>query len=107
MKAGVGTRYRAARSSSSMAGRQGGKRTMKDGKNWSGQIGQQIARRQKIKKEAQEPDKDAGKVSGSRFIEEQCSQKASILILGRVQHIKNFKVTPSKPNLYGTYRLLL
>jgi hypothetical protein len=39
---------------------------MKDGKNWSGEIGRrQIARRQKIKKEAQEPDKDAGKVSGS------------------------------------------
>ena len=84
-----------------------GKRTMKDGKNWSGQIGRQIARRQKIKKEAQEPDKDAGKVSGSKFIEEQCGQKASILVLEKVQHVKNFRVTPSKPNLYGTYRVLL
>jgi hypothetical protein len=35
------------------------------------------------------------------------SQTATIVTLEKVQHIKNFRETPPKPNLYGTYRVLL
>jgi hypothetical protein len=35
------------------------------------------------------------------------SQTATLLTLEKVQHIKNSRETPPKPNLYGTYRVLL
>jgi hypothetical protein len=71
-------------------------------------------------KEAQEADKDAGrqgKWKRNKEVEERngagllrssvVSQTATIVTLEKVQHIKNFREIPPKPNLYGTYRELL
>jgi hypothetical protein len=52
-------------------------------------------------------NKEVEERNGAGLLRSSVVKKASILTLERVQHIKNFMVTPPKPNLYGTYRVLL